>query len=506
MLLLSSAAVVALACLPIAAGCGFTVHMAVTHRAVNYFVGQSAPYSPLLLENRGAVEGGSSYPDYGYECGPNHDDGEYTHWSPYQWTAARYIRAHYPHPWSANGSILAAFHYGVVSHYIADLSWHGLQYFPTHYGLIETVGILDFNCSGALCSEAHTLSDTGGEFIAAFSTALPWDDPNQWVIPTVDLIAILRSDNRTQMQASDIEECALIFYAGAEAIRTVASLVEPMEVAPSPTFGEEFLGLPCGGLDDMAAYVARLWQRWASWLDRGPPTPPPGGEYCPGVCEGEGEGGGGEGHGVTEKPPAISPSDRAEGQRVMKSLYRILAPALLDSRLVGVDTIGGVTRIERKVAEGAAAARQAAVLAHLRRLMLGDAPPSSGKWVRATAGWTAPRPSDFDPEAVAALLLEAMRLGGVSPVLDALASRGAQHGDIYNSAGPKARVVLQMLEVVEAVSASPASYRAASTTDAEAAATLPSSAPLTPNASSVFASELPLEYAGSSLAVGDYDG
>ena len=60
-------AAVALATLAGALGCGFTVHMAVTHRAVNYFVG-SEGYAPLLLENRGALEAGSPYPDYFYQC------------------------------------------------------------------------------------------------------------------------------------------------------------------------------------------------------------------------------------------------------------------------------------------------------------------------------------------------------------------------------------------------------------------------------------------------------
>ena len=45
-----------------ASACGFTIHMSVTHRALNsFFGGPPAAFETLLAENRGAVEGGSPY-------------------------------------------------------------------------------------------------------------------------------------------------------------------------------------------------------------------------------------------------------------------------------------------------------------------------------------------------------------------------------------------------------------------------------------------------------------
>ena len=431
--------------------------------------------------------------------GSNHDDGEYTHWAPYQWHAANFIRTQYPRPWAGNGnaSILAAFHFGVVSHSIADISWHGLQYFPTHYGLIETIGMLDFNCSGDLCSPAHTLADTGGEFVAAFATALPWDDPNTWVIPAADLIAILRSDNRTE-QESDIGECAAIFYAGSEAIRTIASLVEPLEVQQSPTLGEVFLDLPVGGLDDMAAYATRLWQRWALWLDQGPPATPPGGEYCPGICSSEDKR-------RVDAERLVAREQRAIGQKTLKSLYRILAPSLLDAGLVNVSTFGGVITIERVLsADGGMARRQAVVLAYLRRLLEGGR-SSGGSWEngpRAAAGWTSRQAQDTDPEAVASLLAESLRLAGMGPALDSLIHAVSQQPPVAPSfrgsntvPGPKARVLLRLLD---------AALGAHVPTTAPAVAA-EGALPIRPNATAIFASELELEYAGAALAVGDYN-
>ena len=58
--------------------------------------------------------------DYLYTCGSNHDDGEFAHWGMFQVWAAKYIRMHYPKPWSNAANKLIAFVAGVVSHSISD--------------------------------------------------------------------------------------------------------------------------------------------------------------------------------------------------------------------------------------------------------------------------------------------------------------------------------------------------------------------------------------------------
>lgn len=104
-------------------------------------------------------------------------------------------------------------------------------------------------------------------------------------------------DNRT-VNASAIEECAYIFWLATAAVKTLASTVEPMEVAKSPTFAgvgarmldskvgpihlrslpflaEHYIDLPLGGVDDMAVWAGYMWRRWAQWLYEGPPVVPP---------------------------------------------------------------------------------------------------------------------------------------------------------------------------------------------------------------------------------------
>jgi len=180
-----------------------------SHRALSTLA--STPLNPSfsagLYENLGSVFAGSPYPDYLYECGGNGDDGEWTHWSGFQAVASRYVRAAYPPPRNASGRALVAFLAGVASHYMADVSWHGLGT-PHGYGLIETIGAKDFGTGLDLDMRPHSFADNGGEFAAAYENVLPWDDPTAWVVPLNDLLTIYHTSNRTDVNASSIEECA----------------------------------------------------------------------------------------------------------------------------------------------------------------------------------------------------------------------------------------------------------------------------------------------------------
>lgn len=136
------------------------------------------------------------------------------------------------------------------------------------------MGGIDFNCTG-LCGTAHTAADTGGEFIAAYASSLLWDDPNNWDVPAGDLVNIYALANRT-VNASDINQCTLIFYAGSWAIRLLGALIEPLEINGAPTFTENFLDLPLGEWWSLraAAIVPSAGSREAT--ARRVPTPPAG--------------------------------------------------------------------------------------------------------------------------------------------------------------------------------------------------------------------------------------
>ncbi len=116
---------------------GFTSHNTAARRAAQFefFGPKTATFDPsnyfgLAMDRPDAIQGGAPFPDYLYACGDQHDAGEEAHWSPFQMAAADYIRETYP-TWAEdgrqnNGAGLVAFMMGVVSHYIADMNWHGL--------------------------------------------------------------------------------------------------------------------------------------------------------------------------------------------------------------------------------------------------------------------------------------------------------------------------------------------------------------------------------------------
>ena len=360
-----------------------TLHQLVSSRAMTYAAVPSYPaFIPLLLANLGSLQAGAPYPDYLYQCGSNHDDGEYTHWSGFQAAAANYIRAAYPAPRNATGDALVAFVTGVVSHYFADIVWHGLAETPSGYGLIETIGGLDFGAHGDLNSTAHTLADLGGEYVSVFQDETgAWDDPTTWVVPTDDLLAIYASVNRTDVTAAAINQCAALFYAGTLAIAATAATEEPTQITTSPTIGESMFDMPVGGVDDMAVGSTRLWARWASWVDRGPPVPVPGNEY----------------------PSAGVPPPSRAALVAKQRLLRTLGRPLLEQGLVRTTVEGGVTRISRAPGVTPADVLEP-VVASLRssatRTVRGSKP-------RAGASWTEPHPDDAANPAVAAFLRSA---------------------------------------------------------------------------------------------------
>lgn len=82
---------------------GFTTHNTASRRAsqFEYFGPESATFHPeqfygLARSRPDAVQGGTPFPDYLYACGSDHDAGEAAHWSPFQVSAANYIREKYP--------------------------------------------------------------------------------------------------------------------------------------------------------------------------------------------------------------------------------------------------------------------------------------------------------------------------------------------------------------------------------------------------------------------------
>jgi hypothetical protein len=125
---------------------------------------------------------------------------------------------------------------------------------------------MDFNCTGDLCSVAHSAADGGGEFVATYQLNIGFEAPQSWIVPTQDLVSIykIRGD---VVNASAIDECHLLFFAGEWAVKTLGWVIFQMETEKAPFLVEHYLDLPLGGVDDMSVWTARMWNRFASWIE-----------------------------------------------------------------------------------------------------------------------------------------------------------------------------------------------------------------------------------------------
>lgn len=276
-----------------------TAHNVAARRGLRHYAANNAGFEELAKTEWSAISAGAPFPDYFYTCGADPGAGEEAHWPLFQSAAAEYIRAN----WTTEQILLderprklTAFLMGLVSHYIADLNWHGLDVVPSAHGFIEQVGILNFNCSGDLdCRDrtAHKTCDIGGEFVSAWELDLGFYEPKEWFIPVEDLVKIFEFANAT-LSSSDacyqgdvcfpliepkwITDCAFLFGVGSWAIKEFGGIIWPfweqtaLNGAGAPHLTEAYLTWPVGGIDDDAMWTAAMWNRWEEWLVDGPPS------------------------------------------------------------------------------------------------------------------------------------------------------------------------------------------------------------------------------------------
>lgn len=501
-----------LASIPGILACGFTTHQVISHRAYNYYYIGADPRYPSFAELIGnqipSMEAGAPYPDYLYECGTNHSDGEYSHWAPFQANLVTYIRQTYgiptlsmdnvtgkyslSLPWNISGQKLSAFGFGVVSHYIADISWHGLAETPNFYGLIETIGGIDYNDTGpGPQNNAHTLADNAGEFTAAYETMLNFLHPEEWYIPVQDLLNTYALAGITDVTAGAIEECAAIFFTGSEVVKALAALVEPLEVAPSPTFAESYIDMPLGGIDDMAIWTSRMWQRFAYWLVNGNPTPIPGMNY--------------HNYSTGNDTELKTKIHRIEAQTDLRRLYRIFGASMLEHNLVSINrnnvdgslSIGKITKYTK---EERAQYIENLGLSTLISILNGSYIPSFNYKNKVTTGWTVLREDDYNPAIVAKSLAKVFRSGGIGYLLDSFYEklRQTENTKIINKDDPE--VLLSVLSHI--VEVKQYLLQKQSSTTKELSTTVPT---IIGNPSIILASTVPLEYVGQGLTYGDYD-
>lgn len=153
-------------------GCGMTTHIFISHRALQFV---SSDIHEVLIKNLPYLQAGSYFPDWGYACFNKGLASEEAHW-PGFWNEAL----------KTQGDEFTAFLFGMVSHGVADASWHSLN---TDQGFIQYLKELDFNGN---YKEAHDTADFGGEMVLAHSSKLLFLS-HIWRWPTKDLTRIYKN-------------------------------------------------------------------------------------------------------------------------------------------------------------------------------------------------------------------------------------------------------------------------------------------------------------------------
>lgn len=265
--------------------CGMTLHSEVALKAHRLFSTEVANVSSILARHPEALIAGAPFPDYLYACGTDHGAGEDAHWHTSHAKAAKYIREKYPN-WQngdEHGAKLVAFLFGAVSHYAADMNWHGQRVkadnITRNFGLgfLQFLGEIDYGCQGRLCQTAHSEGDTGGEFVIHHQLRTGNIQPLQWFIPVADLVEIFHQEPQAHPNVSSrwIIDCGVEFRAAVEAVRFGGELLFPKYARPGPFLQEQLLDFWIGGFDDMVHFSLVAWQKFLQWLLDGPPDPPP---------------------------------------------------------------------------------------------------------------------------------------------------------------------------------------------------------------------------------------
>jgi hypothetical protein len=274
--------------------CGVTTHNVIANRALHWYMSDHSPttkvYKKIIEDNLESFQAGAAFPDWGYHCimskyVPNLREGsDLAHWLPFQKATIGYIRHTYgQNPYkNKKAHELLAFLFGVIAHSIADDIWHDLDYvYPSRQGFIPALG--NSNClydKHSHSCDPHTISDVGGEFVAAFQVDMNFLK-NEWAPPTKDIINIYKQMNYTfEYSEVTLDVCIAELYTEVEAISKLPSetlLAYYDKIAPF--LFEEYQDWWLGGVNSNALWVSYCWNQTINWLNNGVPKDP-NAKYC----------------------------------------------------------------------------------------------------------------------------------------------------------------------------------------------------------------------------------
>ncbi|KAK9466707.1 zinc dependent phospholipase C-domain-containing protein [Lipomyces arxii] len=240
--------------------CGIGVHVHILSRIREHLPPAEQSQSSFSIP-------GAFFPDAFYGCMSQSDSAELAHWPPFLHAAAKYYHDTYKTVNNPDGVGLRTFLYGVLTHQIADISWHSLG---VDQGLLAAMAIRDFDGD---YSAAHSTLDMGGDMIMVerllrTSRDLSWV-MQQWSIPSQDIINIYGLLS-VDINRAALEYCMARGVAALGAEINIAHTMYPGYAKKSPVLVDGLEDYFLGGLSEITSSIVRCLGNFTSWLEDGP--------------------------------------------------------------------------------------------------------------------------------------------------------------------------------------------------------------------------------------------
>lgn len=204
----------------------------------------------LLLDNMDPYLVGAYYPDSGNIDGTYH--GEDSHWDPFIYTFANYLKEKYRDP-AAENPQLVAFLFGCAAHRVSDE--------VTHWTFYKYMREKDFHGD---VKKAHSYGDRGIDLLLITDKAGQLKHPALWWVPVDDLLEVYKRMHKPQYTKAQILWGNSVISVAGLGERIIAPFAYPILQWKMPWTARNYYAWPQGGiLEDeqkVIAYQLRLWK------------------------------------------------------------------------------------------------------------------------------------------------------------------------------------------------------------------------------------------------------
>jgi hypothetical protein len=253
----------------ICTSCGLATHLEIAERAKQHII--NPYYNDIIDVYREYFYAGICFPDWGYidlsVIGGSgfQSEANFAHNNSFILKIINYIKKS---PDEIYRKKMIAFVFGLVSHSVSDLIWHGDNNI-TH-GFIPIQGIIDFdaNCTrGTKCfSKSHDNADDGADIVISYAYGMPYLFNLDFKYPMDEILNTYKYFNISVSKFSIyfrmfLYKIQLYFMRNSMAGRFF------IDKYLNPFLMERLDDWVSSGLDDMAVVVNKMWKNVIYYID-----------------------------------------------------------------------------------------------------------------------------------------------------------------------------------------------------------------------------------------------